>query len=256
MIKEKIFNAARESLNGKKVTDIIVGISLIAVELDNKYLGLAYTIRDNLPGGCSVFPYANEAVGMDASEVGKWFLEGEDDLKRGIGIATLNAASMSLELKDCGNPEKPFGIELKSDDTVGMIGRIAPIIKMIKPNVKDLIIFDKGKSCMKEMEDELYPMERQPELLPTCDVVFLSGTTCTNNTIDGLLKLCKNARAIVMIGASTPMYPEAFKDTNIKVLAGSNWDIKDKEILFRLISRAGGMKHVSKYAIKRNVPVK
>ena len=58
-----------------------------------------------------------------------------------------------------------------------------------------------------------------------------------------------------MVGSSTPMFPEAFRDTIIKVLAGSWWGNYDKEELFKLISIAGGIAHINKFMIKKAVPV-
>lgn len=255
MINEQIFAAAKGCLKGKTVTDLVVGISLIAVELDHKYVGVAYTLRETLGGGCSIFPYANEAIGKSAEEVGSWFVNGTDDVQRGIGNAVLNAASQDLPLEDCGNKAQPFGVEVGPNDTVGMIGMIKPVVKMLKPTGCKFIIFDKGKSCGGNTEEEIYPMSDQEKLLPQCSVVFLSGTTTINNTIDNLLAMCKNSRDIVMVGASTPMYPEGFKNTNVSILAGSWWQEKDKEDVFKAISLASGMQTLSKYMVKKNVRV-
>ena len=99
------------------------------------------------------------------------------------------------------------------------------------------LIFDKGR----EGQEGICPAEKQPELLPECDIVFLSGTTTINGTADSLLGWCRQDCRIVMIGSSTPMYPAAFADTNVRILAGS-WGRKDKkEEIFRLISLGSGM---------------
>lgn len=255
MVNEQIFAAAKSCLKGKTVTDLVVGISLIAVELDHKYVGVAYTLRETLGGGCSIFPYASEAIGKSAEEVGSWFVNGSDDVQRGIGNAVLNAASQDLSLEDCGDKSHPFGIEVSRGDTVGMIGMIKPVVKMLEPTGCKFIIFDKGKSCGGNSGENIYPMSKQETLLPLCSVVFLSGTTTINNSIDGLLSMCKYARDIVMVGASTPMYPEGFKNTNVSILAGSWWQEKDKEDIFKAISLASGMQTLSKYMVKKNVRV-
>ena len=99
-------------------------------------------------------------------------------------------------------------------------------------------------------------MSDQAKLLPECNIVVLSGTTMINHTIKNLLDICSNARGIVMIGSSTPMFPEAFEDTNVRVLAGSWWDNSSKKELFKTISTAGGIGHLSKFMIKKTVAVK
>ena len=41
----------------KTIKDIVIGISLIGVELSDGTVGVAYVLRDGLPSGCSVFRY-------------------------------------------------------------------------------------------------------------------------------------------------------------------------------------------------------
>lgn len=60
---------------------------------------------------------------------------------------------------------------------------------------------------------------------------------------------------MVMIGSSTPMYPEAFKDTQVDILAGSWWDSSRKEEIFRLISLGSGIDAIRQAMIKKNVKV-
>ncbi len=252
-MREKIYEAALPLLRGRKVTDLVVGISLLAVELDGKDLAVSYVLRDELKGGCSIFSYACQAVGMPAEEVGRWFVTGEDAIQRAIGDAVLTAASQSQTLVDS---DLPFGVRISDTDTVGMIGNIHPVAMQLKKSGCRMIIFDKGQCSQGNLEENIYPMERQKELLSQCDVVFLSGTTTINNTIEPLLEMCSNARDVVMIGASTPMIPDGFADSKVSVLAGSWWNHEEKEKIFRLISQAAGIRGVGAYMIKKNVRIK
>ncbi len=121
---------------------------------------------------------------------------------------------------------------------------------------KKVIIFDKGITLSGgEATMKIHPMEDQEKLLPECDVVIISGTTMINQTLEELLDWCQNAREIVLVGSSTPMYPEAFKDTGVTVLAGSWWDIRQKTSLFKKISLSGGISHVSSAMMKKAVKV-
>ncbi len=98
-------------------------------------------------------------------------------------------------------------------------------------------------------------MEKQPELLPSCDVVLLSGTTTINGTIDSLLEFCSGAREIVMVGPSTPMYPPGWQGSGITVLAGSCWRRDRKEEIFKLISLAAGIRQLQQHMQKKAVRV-
>ncbi len=325
MIIDKILKAAAPYLKGRTVKDLVIGLALIGIELDNGDIGISYTLRGHLPPGCSIFSFAQDIIGKDAMEVAKLAKHGTDDVQRSVGVAVLIAASCGQDLADITTFKSTFGVEVLPTDTVGMIGFIPSAAKMFSEKTENLIIFDEAVSgfrekmktvsefekemkdvsefgkkvkdvsefekrmkdvsgfkeemktvsefekkvnavsgfkeemkavseCEKEMKD-IRSMNEQAELLPKCDIVILTGTTVINETIDNILKICSNAKAIIMIGPSTPMFPEAFKNTNIKVLAGSWWGNDDKEDLFKLISIAGGIMQINKFMIKKAVPV-
>ena len=254
--RNSIYEASLPLLRGRTVTDLVIGLSMLAVELDKKDIAVSYVLRDNLAGGCSIFSYASKAVGMSAEEVGKWFVSGGDDVQRAIGGAVINAASRALELKDSNTEGRPFDVEISASDTVGMIGNIRPVAMQLRKKGCKMIIFDKGQCKNGNSTEDIYPMERQAELLPECDVVFLSGTTTVNGTLASLLDMCTGARDIVLVGASVPMVPDGYRDTEVSILAGSWWNHEDKDVLFRLISQAAGMQGLSRYAVKKNVRIK
>ena len=255
-LSENIYRAAFPLLEGRTVTDLVVGISLMAVELDHKDIAVGYVLRDDLAGGCSIFPYACKAVGMPAAEAARWFVEGGDDVQRAIGGTVINAASRALPLTDSGSREKPFDLELCPGERVGMVGMIRPVAMQLNKRGCDMVVFDKGKCAHGNPADHIYPMERQAELLPTCSAVFLSGTTTVNRTIEPLMNMCSKDADVVLVGSSVPMIPEGYTGTPVSILAGSWWDHKDKAEIFRLISQAAGMAVLGQYMIKKNVRIK
>ena len=254
-LRQQIYSAALPLLRGRVVTDLTIGISLLALELDHRDIGVSYVLRENLRGGCSVFSYAQGAVGMSAEDAAAWFVTGGDDIQRAIGGAVINAASQSLPLQDSGSPEKPFDLTLHPGTTVGMVGNIHPVAMMLRKLGCELIIFDKGQCAHGNPAAQIHPMEAQQALLPTCEIVFLSGTTMINGTAAGLLELCSGARDIVLMGTSTPMIPEGYQGTPVSVLAGSWWKNEHKDRIFRLISQAAGIQALGSEMIKKNVRI-
>lgn len=256
MIMERVLAEARPYLEHRTISDAVLGLSLIGIELDDGALGLSYMLRDGLPPGCSVFAFAQELIGSNAWAVAQMAVRDTDNAQRGTGMAVLTAGSRQLSLPDEPSTHSVFGIDLKATDTVGMIGLIPPIAKRIWTSGHRLIVFDQDISRYGSSQADLVrPMAEQAQLLPTCDVVILSGTTLINQTIGQLLDWSGSAREIVMVGSSTPMYPKAFQGTGITILAGSWWDTGKKETLFRRISLAGGISHVSDAMIKKCVRV-
>jgi hypothetical protein len=255
MIIERVLEEATPYLEGIKIKDAVIGISLIGLELSNNHIGVSYVLRENLKSGCSIFPYAQDIIDKDSLEIAEWALTGQDDLQRSIGVAVLTAASRSLPLVDTDTSIHPFSVEVTPEDNVCSIGYIPQVANMFNGRVKNVFIFDRGVSQKGGIFGKVLPEEEQKDILPKCEIIFLSGTTVINHSLEYLLSLCKNAREIVLIGASTPMFPNAFVRMGVTILAGSWWDEAKKDKIFRIISLAGGISHISKFAIKKNVRV-
>ena len=114
MLQEKILEAARPYLEGRTLTDLVLGIVLIGAQLDGENVGVSYMLRDSLPSGCGSFGFARQALGKDAYEVAKLLVEGTDDAQRGLGAAVLNAASHSVPLMFCADDAATsFGVVIQ-----------------------------------------------------------------------------------------------------------------------------------------------
>ena len=238
--KYRILEAAKPYLMGKTVVDLVVGISLIAVQLSDESVGVSYVLRYGLPPECAAFGYARNAIGMSAWDVAKWSVEAEDNVGRSLGGAVLAAASQQLDIADDTDEKCHYGMEITPEDTVGMIGFIKPVAKTLASQVKKLYVFDEGVSLY-EGTVHVCGMEQQPVLLPECTKMIITGSSTINGSIDGLLQMCSNATQIALVGSSTPMFPEGWKDTRVTALAGSWWPKEKKEEIFRIISLGGGI---------------
>ena len=62
MLQEKILEAARPYLEGRTVTDLVLGIALIGAQLDGENVGVSYMLRDSLPSGCGSFGFARQEI--------------------------------------------------------------------------------------------------------------------------------------------------------------------------------------------------
>ena len=239
-VKYSILEAARPYLEGLTVRDLVVGISLIAVQLSDESVGVSYVLRYGLPPECSAFGYAANAVGMSAWDVAKWSVEGKDNIARSIGGAVLSAASQQLDIADDTDEKCRYGMDITGEDTLGMIGFIKPVAKILSKQVKKLYVFDEGVSLY-EGNIHVCGMDQQPVLLPQCTRMIITGSSTINGSIDGLLEMCSNADQIAMVGSSTPMFPEGWKGTNVTTLAGAWWPKERKDDIFRIISQGGGI---------------
>lgn len=256
MLIEKVFQAAEPLLGDSVVTDAVLGLSLTAVELDHKDIGLSYVLRDRLPAGCSAFGFAQHIIGQPAVDTARLVLEGKDDAQRGVGMAVITAATRRLDLPNEADTATPFGLQVLPTDTVGMIGYIPPVAEQLARLSSQVFIFDKGLTISGgEGAARVVDMAQQPDILPLCDLMIITGTTLINGSIDHLLELTQNAREVVLVGSSTPMLAQAFKGSGVTALAGSWWDSSLKDEMFKKLSLSCGISHLKRMMIKKFVPV-
>ena len=78
--------------------------------------------------------------------------------------------------------------------------------------------------------------DRAPEVLPLADVVAITGTTCTNHTLEGLLAWCREDAYVVLLGGSVPLSPVLF-DYGVDIIAGAQ--VVDAGSVYRAISQGG-----------------
>jgi uncharacterized protein (DUF4213/DUF364 family) len=154
---------------------------------------------------------------------------------------------IAAALPQPGNTEDAPIAELlgvTSEDRVGMVGYIGPIVKELRQCARQVIVFDEAKTEM----SEITATDQEAQLLPQCDVVILSATSLLNNTLDSLLEMTSTAREICLMGPSTPLIPEVFRLRNVTLLAGRH--ILDAPKVLQIVSEAGGTKRFGKVTEK------
>ena len=256
MIMERIYDLALPRLSGKRIKEVRIGISLMVVELDDGSIGVTYVLRDEIDHVCSAIPQDTKIVGMPAEEVAKWALQHDNVISSALGLAVLNAVAPFEQIEAEHNQQgitdthndfdAVFSVEIQPEDTIGVIGHIGPVIMRLTGKVKRMIVFERGE----KIAPPDFPESKQPELLPQCQVVFVTSASLINGTLENLLKYCQNARDIVMVGSSTPMYPLAFSGTKVTVLAGTKWLSEYREGILTDISLCAGIKQMMKYGQK------
>ena len=166
MLREKILEAARPYLEGRVVTDLVLGIALIGAQLDGENVGVSYMLRDSPPSGCGSFSFARQALGKDAYEVARLLVDGTDDAQRGLGAAVLNAASHRIPLMFCADDAAaPFGVAIQPGDKLALVGYMAPVARQFEGMVAEAVIFDKGRELAGHAD--ITPCALQADVLPT-----------------------------------------------------------------------------------------
>lgn len=253
MLIDTLKNAALDRAADKKVTDVRIGLGYTGVMLDDGSAGVAYTFRDQAGQGCSVLG-DRPLAGSPAADVVERISSG-NLIERTVGIAAanslLNAAGPEERLKGY---QIEYGdlldtIPITKEDKVGMVGFFAPILSQLRSRAGEVLIFEKNP----DRAAGLYADEQAKHLLPSCSVAIITATSIINDTFATIAHAAGNSRVIAVLGASTPLLPDIFKEYGITHLSGVI--ITDPVSILRVISEGKGMRFFKGYIKKVNIIV-
>ncbi len=249
-IASRLCDLLMEQAEGITVQDVRIGLGYTAVQLDDQRTGVAYTFRDCAQGGCTIFQRFRPIAGKGAGELLE-LLNSPDPIEAAVGLACANALCNQYHDR-LSTGDILEQLDLCSDDKVAMVGLFEPLVEGICSRAKSLTIFEKA--------DRPHPLVRPAEdvwtVLPECQVALVTGTAILNRTIDALLDASRHCRIVAILGASTPLCPQAFLHAGVTLLSGVI--VEDPAGILRVVSEAGGMRffkgHVRKVSLK--IPVK
>ena len=216
------------------VMDVRIGLRYTAVLLDNGRMGVAYTFQRDSVGGYGAFKGLRPLAGRRASELLAMF-DSADKIESAVALATSNALSNTLK-EDFLKGDTLEHLDLHPDDRVGMVGYFAPLIPNLKNKTSSLMVFEQKEL----LADEVLPEEEIYKQLPKCKVAFITATSILNHTIDAILDAARSCREVIVLGSSTPLIPEVFKETPVSVLSGVV--VTRPEDMLRIVSEGGGMR--------------
>jgi uncharacterized protein len=248
-IEERLIQEALSTCRGKRIKSICIGYGMTAVELDNGMIGTSAILRETLEDTCPHFAETGSLEGMSAEDIAPWLTEDVPVVKKSVALATINAAAPISSNENAEHIDATDLPSIQKNDVIGIIGYIGPVVRKVTPKVKASFIFDNS------LRKGVLPPEQQKELIPQCSVVFVTGTSFVNNTAERVLSYCGNAREVIMVGPSTPLYPDVYRSTPVTILAGSLWPNERRDNIFRLVSQAAGVPHLSKIMNKVNIPI-
>ncbi|WP_050742088.1 DUF364 domain-containing protein [Symbiobacterium thermophilum] len=253
MLLERVLEAAAPALRGHRIRAARAGARIVGVVLDDGRFGAGYhlpgerargLLDDAAPAGlrtCADPGAGLEAVpGQPALEVARRCLLGESAFRRALGVAICNAAADPDPARCLVDPDAAAAVPARPTDTVGFVGYVGSVVRRVQAEAARTIIFDRSQ----EDGEDVYPESLQPELLPRCDLVFITGSALINRTLERLLTYCTRAREVVLIGPSTPLYPEAFLGSGVTVLAGFRWQVADPDAALEQVAAGAHFKHL------------
>ena len=151
------------------------------------------------------------------------------------------------------DPAAFFSVQIGDEDRIGIVVHIGPVVNRLAGRKNQVYIFERDKTGM---NTNIFPESSQAELLPECQLVFITSSSLINRTLESILPFCSNARDVVMVGSSTPLYPEAFTGTGVSVLSGTRWLPPHGNDILSGVSQCAGIRQLMRYGQKISVRVR
>lgn len=155
-------------------------------------------------------------------------------MEAAIGMATINSL-IDVDEQRC--------VELNAGDLLAQKGegkRVAiighfPFVPKLRTVVRELWVIERNPQ---EGDFEEAEADR---LVPQADVVGITGTAFTNQTIERLLSLCRPNAYVVVLGGTVPLSPVLF-DYGISAISGTI--VTDPETVLRCVSQGATFRQI------------
>ncbi|MFX1448101.1 MAG: Rossmann-like domain-containing protein [Promethearchaeota archaeon] len=244
-----------------KISKVVIGLGYTGVELlayaYDPFLGLASTLPSILKSiDCTKIEFAGSLTDKSFRELMNWSYQGFS-LEKVIGIATLNAASQHiLAIK---NPYKEIRedlidfLKINKQTRILFIGFMKPMIKSLLNMTRLIRIIEHNPLVAPSYHDIpiLKDINELKESELETDILFCSGTTLINDTLETILSVFKNnAKTIIVVGPSVSFLPDILFDEGVNIVGGLN--IIDSESTIKILQEGGGTKIFKKYGKKYN----
>ena len=155
-------------------------------------------------------------------------------LEAAIGMATINSL-IEMDEQRCTELNGGDLLSKKGEGKkVAIIGHF-PFIPQLRTVVSELWVIERNPQ-----EGDFAETEAN-KLLTQADVVGITGTAFTNQTIESLLSLCKSNAYVVILGGTAPLSPVLF-DYGVNAVSGTR--VIDPEMVLRCVSQGATFRQI------------
>ena len=246
----------------------VVGLFFTGVKLSNGIAGACATPLRSIPeavccpSSAMAMPFPGKLRGRRAGDLLKE-VAAASGIRRAVGVAAMNALA-----ETCWQRRDRTDVELLSDvdaydaadiqpgENVVVIGAFVPFLKALKRAGQRFTVLEMDPATLKPDELAYFRPARDAHLVvPAADVVLITGTTLLNDTLEGLLGLCRADARVVIVGPTVGMLPDAFLRRGADVLGGVR--VTAPDAFLDLLAEGGSGyhffgRHASKVVLRRS----
>ena len=227
-----------------RILDYAIGIKYaycVVQEENRKAMGLAYVSYQDIYS-CGV------ADKPSASDVFDRFSE-PNMINRTLFLACINAMSqyliwhrgVGLERMSYGNLIDHIANQIRSTDTVVVIGNMVPLVRKIRGITNKVYVFERDPRL--RIEDAL-PDYLEYRYLEEADIVIITGVTLLNDTIDPILRYTSESALKIIVGPTAQLLPSVLLEKFDMV---ASLRVDNIEAVTDIIKRGGGRWSYSKF---------
>ncbi len=232
MIVEELIDNAAALAGPKTVADVRIGLGTTAVLLSDGACGLSYTVHPNSGGHCHVLDQAGNLSGRPAREASAWAMDA-DPGPVGVGIARAQRPVQALVVTRFSRENAMDAIDIRTDDTLGVVGHFAPLLERHGECVDRLYVFEReapGNTSIPTGPRTSTSRTATPWSSPARRSSTRRSTACS---------LCTSAARDGAVGVPTHLCPEVFRAHGVTMLAGAR--VTDAGRALRVVSEGGSM---------------
>ncbi len=258
MISEEIYHylksERKSGFESLYISKVIIGLHLTAVKLSDGSYGVASTL-ENEKKCC-------RKSDRDFDEFSPSKIKGRKitdlfefpkptNLIKTLRIAVLNAISSSVlsekKYKILENTDPVDLIDLSQNNkTITIVGAFQSYIRKISVTGNKLYVLELDENSLPEEHKQFYvPPADFQKVIPSSDIVIITGLTLVNDTIDGLLAAVPSTAQLIVVGPSSSVVPDILFRNGIDIIGATR--VFDGEKLFTIAGEAGAGYHLFKY---------
>lgn len=157
-----------------------------------------------------------------------------------VGMATINALLPHQPKAWVDQNAEELIARHGAGKRVALVGHF-PFVSRLRTQVGELIVLENNPNA-----GDL-PASAALDIIPSADVVAITGMTLLNHTFEDILALCKSRAQVIVLGPSTPLSPILF-DYGVKWLCGSV--VTDIDPVIRAVGQGANFRQVHRAGVR------